>query len=69
MTRTEARKNKQKQEEAKAYMGIVIRAFSARQTETHMRRWFGSDAFQTASIRREEGKRQRRREVIYGFCS
>lgn len=53
MTRTEARKNKQKQEEAKAYMGIVIRAFSARQTETHMRRWFGSDAFQTASIRRE----------------
>ena len=33
------------------------------------RRWFGSDAFQTASIRREEGKRQRRREVIYGFCS
>ncbi|CAE7285894.1 eprA1 [Symbiodinium sp. CCMP2456] len=38
MTPSEARLNKQKEELAKAYMGIVIRAFSGRQTQIDMRR-------------------------------
>lgn len=53
MTKKEARLNRQKEEQAKAYMGLVIRAFSARQTQVHMTRWFGSDSFKNPAARKE----------------
>ncbi|CAE7263615.1 eprA1 [Symbiodinium microadriaticum] len=53
MTPSQARLNKQKEELAKAYMGIVIRAFSSRQTQAQMSRWFGTRAFSDQPSRKE----------------
>lgn len=53
MTPSQARLNKQKEELAKAYMGIVIRAFSGRQTQAQMSRWFGTRAFSDQPSRKE----------------
>lgn len=43
----------QKEAEAKAYMGIVIRAINAKRTRTQMTRWFGSRAYTDPRVRRE----------------
>jgi len=53
MTPDQARLNSQKEEMAKAYMGLVIRAFSAKETQEHMTRWFGRDAFFNPMVRKE----------------
>mmetsp|Transcript_25034 Transcript_25034/g.59535 ORF Transcript_25034/g.59535 Transcript_25034/m.59535 type:complete len:689 (+) Transcript_25034:59-2125(+) len=53
MTPSQARLNKQKEELAKAYMGIVIRAFTGRKTEAQMTRWFGEGTFANATARTE----------------
>eukprot|EP00435_Cladocopium_sp_Y103_P005736 s3811_g1.t2 len=53
MTPAQARLNMQKEEMAKAYMGLVIRAFSAKETQVHMNRWFGRDAFYNPMARKE----------------
>ncbi|CAJ1330093.1 unnamed protein product [Effrenium voratum] len=53
MTPEQAKLNKQKEELAKAYMGIVIRAFTGRKTEAQMTRWFGEGTFANATARTE----------------
>eukprot|EP00438_Fugacium_kawagutii_P036495 Skav201080 [mRNA] locus=scaffold2138:23257:25850:- [translate_table: standard] len=53
MTPKQAKLNSMKEEMAKAYMSIVIRAFSARETEVPMRTWFGRDSFDTPAVRKE----------------
>lgn len=53
MTPDQARLNVQKEEMAKAYMGLVIRAFSAKETQDHMKKWFGRDSFYNPMARKE----------------
>lgn len=53
MTPDQARLNLQKEEMAKAYMGLVIRAFSAKETQDHMKKWFGRDSFYNPMARKE----------------
>lgn len=48
-----ARVHAQKEAEAKAYMGVVIRAFNAKRTSSQMTKWFGRSAYSSPSTRRE----------------
>jgi len=53
MTPDQARLVMQKEEMAKAYMGLVIRAFSAKETQDQMKKWFGRDSFSNPMARKE----------------